>query len=77
MKQSEAGPFQMFWTSHLKDRKLIFNVKRRDELMKVEIMKERDKDFMFLIQAMICEKKLGVTKQFYTVRDVTCKKAAF
>ena len=40
-------------------------------------MKERDKGFMCLRQAMISDKKLGVTKQFHTVLDVTCKKAAF
>ena len=44
--------------------------------MKKEIMKERDKGFMCLIQVMICDKKFGVTKQFHTVPDVTHKKAA-
>ena len=39
-------------------------------------MKERDIGFMCLIQVMICDKKLGVTKQFYTVPNLTCKKAA-
>ena len=58
----------------LKGWKLIFYVKGKDELMKVEIMKEKDKDFMCLIQVMICDKKLGVTKQFSTVLYITCKK---
>ena len=40
----------------MKDRKLIFNVKGKDELMKVEVMKERDKGFICLIQVMICGK---------------------
>ena len=31
---------------------------------------------MCLIQVIICGKKLGVTKQFHTVPDVSCKKAA-
>ena len=31
------------------------------------------KGFMCLIQVMICDKKLGVGKQFHTVPDVTCK----
>ena len=61
----------------MNDRKLIFCAKDKDELMKMEIMKERDKGFIFLIQAMICDKKLGLTKQFHTVLDMTCKKAAF
>ena len=59
---------------HLKDRKLIFYVKGKDEIIKVEIMKEMYKGFMCLIQVMICDKKLGVAKQFHTVLDVTCKK---
>ena len=46
----------------LKDRKLVFYVKGKDKLMKVGIMKERDKGFMCLIQVMICDEKLGVTK---------------
>ena len=29
------GPFQMFWTWHSKDRKLIFYIRSKDELMKV------------------------------------------
>ena len=58
----------------MKDRKLIFYVKGKDEITKVEIMKERDKGFMCLIRVMICDKKLGVAKQFHTVPDVTCKK---
>ena len=58
----------------MKDRELIFYVKGKDEIIKVEIMKEMYKGFMCLIQVMICDKKLGVAKQFYTVRDVTCKK---
>ena len=45
----ELGPFQKFWSWHLKDRKLIFYVKGKDELMKVELMKDKDKDFMCLI----------------------------
>ena len=40
-------------------------------------MKEKYKDFMCLIQVMICDKKLGVAKQFYIVPDVTCKKLLF
>ena len=40
-------------------------------------MKERDKGSIFLIPAMICDKHLGVKKQFHAVPDVTCKKAAF
>ena len=51
-----SGPFQKFRMWHLKDRKLIFNVKGKDELMKVEVMKERDKGFICLIQVMICGK---------------------
>ena len=39
-------------------------------------MKDRYKGFMYLIPVMICDKKLGVAKQFHTVPDVTCKKAA-
>ena len=39
-------------------------------------MEDRDKSFMSLIQVMIWDKKLGVTKQFHTVPDVTCQKAA-
>ena len=34
---------------HLKDRKLIFYTKGKDELMKKEVMKKRDKGFMYLI----------------------------
>ena len=34
----------------MKDRKLIFNVKGKDELMKVVVMKERDKVFICLIK---------------------------
>ena len=45
--------------------------------MKVDIMKEMEKGFIFLVQVMIFDKKLGVTKQFHTVLDVTCNKAAF
>ena len=41
---------------HLKDRKLIFYVRVKDELMKVEIMKESDNVFVCLIQIMICDK---------------------
>ena len=41
----------------------------------MEIMKEMYKRFICLIQVMICDKKLGVAKQFHTVPDVTCKKA--
>ena len=48
--------FQKFWTWHLKDRKLIFYIKGKDEQMKVYIMKERGKSFMCLIQVMICNK---------------------
>ena len=62
---------------HLNDRKLIFYVKGKAELMKMEIIKERDKGFIFLIQAMICDEKLWVTKHFHTVLDETCKKAGF
>ena len=40
----------------------------------MEIMKEIYKRFICLIQVMICDKKLGVAKQFHTVPDVTCKK---
>ena len=69
-------PFQKFQTWYLQDRKLIFYVKGKDELMEVEIIKERDKDFMCLIKVKICDKKLVFTKQFNTVPDVTCKKAA-
>ena len=58
----------------MKDRKLIFYVKGKDEIIKVEIMKEMYKGFMCLIQVMICDKKLGVAKQFHTVPDGTCKK---
>ena len=61
----------------MKDRKLIFYVKDKDELMEVEVMKERDRGFMCLIQVMICGKNLQVRKQFHTVPDVTCKKTAF
>ena len=61
----------------MKDRKLIFYVKDKDELMEVEVMKERDRGFMCLIQDMICGKNLQVRKQFHTVPDVTCKKTAF
>ena len=45
--------------------------------MKMEIIKEKEKGFIFLIQAMICDKKLWVTKQFCTALDGTGKKAAF
>ena len=41
----------------------------------MKIMKEMYKRFICLIQVMICDKKLGVAKQFHTVPDVTCKKA--
>ena len=51
-------PFQKFSTWPLNDRKSIFYVKVKDELMKVEIMKKRDKGFIYLMQAMICDKKL-------------------
>ena len=61
----------------MKDKKLNFYVKGKDELMKVEVMKKRDRGFVCLIQAMICDKKLGLTKQFRTVLDMTCKKVAF
>ena len=40
-------------------------------------MKEKYKDVMCLIQVMICDKKLGVAKQFYIVPDVTCKSYYF
>ena len=40
----------------MKDRKLIVYARGRDELMKLEIMKERDKGFLCLIQVMICDK---------------------
>ena len=59
----------------MKDIKLIFYVKGKSELMKVKIMKERDRRFVYLIQAMIFDKKLGVTKQFHIVPDITCKDA--
>ena len=39
-------------------------------------MKEMYKCFMCLIQVMICDKKLGVAKQFHTVPDMICKKTA-
>ena len=52
-------------------------MKGKDELMKVEVMKERDKSFMPPIQVMICDKQLQVRKEFHTVPDMTCKKAAF
>ena len=52
-------------------------MKGKDELMKVEVMKERDKSFMCLIQVMICDKLLHVRKEFHTVPDMVCKKAAF
>ena len=48
-KEINKGPFQKFWMWHLKDRKLIFYVKGKDEIMKVEIIKERDKGFMCLM----------------------------
>ena len=70
------GPFQKCQMWHLKDRKLIFYVKGKEEIMKVEIIEERDKGFMCLIYVMICDKKLGLGKQFHTVPDMTCKKAA-
>ena len=70
------GPFQKFRTWHLKDRKLIFYVKDKYEIVKVKVMKDRYKGFMYLIPVMICDKKLWVAKQFHTVPDVTCKKAA-
>ena len=40
------GSFQKFQMWHLKDRKFIFYVKGKDEIMKMEIIKERDKGFM-------------------------------
>ena len=52
-------------------------MKGKDELMKVDVMKERDKSFMCLIQVMICDKLLHVRKEFHTVPDMICKKAAF
>ena len=58
-------PFQKFRARQ--DIKLIFYVKGKDEVMKVEIMKETDKVFYVSIPAMTCDKKLGVTKQFHTV----------
>ena len=59
---------------HFKDRKLIFYIKGKDEIIKVEIIKEMYKGFMCLIQVMICNKKLGVPKQFHTVPEMTCNK---
>ena len=35
------------------ERKLIFYVKGKDKLLKVDLMKERDKGFMCLIKVMI------------------------
>ena len=76
LKDFVYGLFQKFRTCHLKDRKLILYVKGKDQLIKAEIIKERDKCFMCLIQVMICDKKLAFTGQFYTVPDLTCKNAA-
>ena len=42
----------------MNDRKLIFYVTGKDELVKMEIIKERDKGLIFLIQVVICDKKL-------------------
>ena len=56
----------------------MFYLNGKDELMKVYLMKERDKSFMCLIQVIYdLQQKLQVRKQFHTVPDVTCKKAAF
>ena len=49
-------------------RKLIFYVKGKDKLLKVDLMKERDKGFMCLIKVMIvfdwtsAESKATITK---------------
>ena len=54
------GLFQKFRMWHLKDRKLIFYIKGKDELMQIEVMKERDKGLVCLVQVMICDKRLQV-----------------
>ena len=54
--------------SHLKGRKFIFYVKGKDEIVKMEIIKERNKGFMCLTQVMICDKKLRFGKLSYCSR---------
>ena len=44
----------------MNDRKLIFFIKGKDEPMKVEAIKERDKGFMCLIE-VICDKRLEIS----------------
>ena len=44
-KIMSTGPFQKFRTWHLKDRKLIFYIRGKDELMRASIMKDKDKGF--------------------------------
>ena len=55
----------------------MLSVKGKDEPMKVEIIKGEGKSFLCLIHVIICDKKLGVKKQFHTVMEVTCKKSCY
>ena len=56
-----SGSFQKFRMWHLKDRKLIFYVKGKDEIMKEEIIKERDKGFVSNISYDLWQ-KVGIWK---------------
>ena len=76
-------PFQKFQTWHLKDRKFNFYVKGIDELMKMEIIKEKGKGFYVSNTSYDVWQKVGsyktVLEQFWNISKlaIVCSKTPF